>query len=153
MKRTDIVPNYREQKVTIAMICGEAPCCGLCQCSLKWGTSKKKMYCRILTYRNGQRMIRKNRVYTYAVCDRFTWRKINVNARPVLGSVRVVRDEGSPPKELEVQAQHGGDSVEASSTNAARRDERPASTRLGASNPLRISPEQEDKTLVVAIPQ
>ena len=153
MKRTDILPNYREQKVTIAMICGEAPCCGLCRCSLRWGTSKKKMYCSILTYRNGQKMIRKNRVFTYAVCDSFTWRKINVNARSVLGSVRVVRDEGSPPKELEVQAEHGGDSVEATSADASRRDGGRAAARVGSENSLRISPEQEDKTLVVAIPQ
>lgn len=85
-KRSDIIPNYRKQSVTLSLICGEKPSCGMCRRSRKWGPSKRMMYCFALTNKY-RKMNRRTRVHVFGLCDRFDWRKIDATGREILGGV------------------------------------------------------------------
>lgn len=71
-------PNYRVQTASIAMLCGNLPCCAKCRHSMKWGDSSTHMDCSKRSGGNshGHFSTRQTRVSNYGICDFFELRSI-----------------------------------------------------------------------------
>lgn len=148
--RKTATPNYGLQKPRMGMITREEPCCGSC--------SHVTFFCRVC-FCNLLRGKTKNsinskdsKVNFFAICDKFDPWKGFYHDKPTTGGVSEICKDESESLEDEIQVEHGRNSVEQSLGNTAGRESRPSVARLGKENSLRISPEQEDKTITVTIP-